>query len=108
MKNMEAAMDSENLKEELFYLTGFMLTSALGLYHEPADYGIYRLLDAAGRLLTIMEAHGLADDFMLGLSQEIEEEKAGSMDSDRQKETISRLVKKYSDELQRRLTIENQ
>lgn len=100
-------MDTETLKEDLFFLIGFILTSMHGLYHEPAEYGINRLLDAGGRLLSIMEAHGLSDDFLRKLGLEIEEEKEGSMDSDRQKDTISRLAMEYTEELQRRLSIKN-
>jgi hypothetical protein len=98
-------MDTETLREDLFFLIGFILSSMHGLYHEPADYGIYRLLDAGGRLLSIMETHGLSDDFLRKLGQEIDEEKSGSMDSDRQKDTISRLVMEYTEELQRRLSM---
>jgi len=100
-------MDTETLREDLFFLIGFILTSMHGLYHEPAEYGIYRLLDAGGRLLSIMEAHGLSDYFLRKLGQEIEEEKEGSMDSDRQKDTISRLAIEYTEELQRRLSMKN-
>ncbi len=96
-------MDSETLREDLFNLIGFMLSSTHGLYNEPAEYGIYRLMDATGRLLSIMDAHGLSDDFLKYLSQEIEEEITGSMDNDRQKETISRITLQYAAELQRRL-----
>ncbi len=61
----------------------------------------------AGRLLSILETHGLSDDFLRKLGQEIAEEKAESTDSDRQKATISRLALEYTTELQRRLSIDN-
>jgi hypothetical protein len=96
-------MDSEALKQDLFYLIGYLLSSAHGLYHEPGEYGIYRLMDAAGRLVGIMAAQGLADDFLLKLGEEIDQEKTASMDDDRQKATIERLAMEYSKELQRRL-----
>jgi len=96
-------MDTDGLQEDVFYLIGFILTSMHGLYHEPTEYGIYRLLDVAGRLLSIMEEHDLSDDFMRKLSEEIEEEKAGCMDSDRQKATIMQLAQEYAEELQNRL-----
>jgi hypothetical protein len=96
-------MDPEKLREDLFFLTGFILTSMQGLYHEPAEYGIYRLLDVGGRLLSIIEMHGLSDDFLRKMGQEIEAEKARCMDEDRQKATISRLASEYAAELQRRL-----
>ena len=96
-------METDSLREDLFYLAGFLLTSACGLYHEPGEYGIYRLMDAAGRLLTTLESHGLSDAFLQHLSEELETEKADSMDSDRQQATLNRIVMEYSEELQRRL-----
>jgi hypothetical protein len=98
-------MNTAKLKEDVFLLIGFILTSMHGLYHEPAEYGIYRLLDVSGRLISIIETHGLSDEFLRKLGQEIEEEKAESVDSDRLKATISRLAMEYSAELQRRLSI---
>jgi len=96
-------MDTDALREDLFFLVGYILTSVHGLYHEPAEYGIYRLLEAGRRLLSIMEAHGLSEDYLRRLCEEIEEEQSGSMDDERQKETISRLALEYAQELQRRL-----
>ncbi len=96
-------MDTDGLREDIFYLLGFILTSMHGLYHEPPEYGIYRLMDVGGRLLSIMEMHGLSDDYMRKLSEEIEEEKAGCMDTDRQKATIDRLAHAYAVELQQRI-----
>ncbi len=96
-------MDPESLKDDLFALAGYLLTSAAGLYHEPGEYGIYRLLDAAGRLLAIMQTHGLSDEFIDHLGQEIAEEKASSMDHDRQEATVNRVVMEYTDQLQHHL-----
>jgi hypothetical protein len=100
---MESRMDNHQLQEDLFYLVGFLLSSAHGLYSEPAEYGVFRLMDTAGRLLEIMERHGLSDEFLQRLQGEIDEEKSGSMDDDRQKETINELVVEYTQELQRRI-----
>lgn len=100
-------MDTDKLRDDVFLLIGFILTSMQGLYHEPAEYGIYRLLDVGGRLLSILESHGLSDEFLRKLGQEIEDEKAESTDSDRQKATIFHLASEYTTELQHRLSIEN-
>jgi len=49
-------MDEARFQEEMFNLAAFMVTSARGLYDEPADYGPFRLVDTAGRLLAALEA----------------------------------------------------
>ena len=96
-------MDAEALRHELFFLVGYMITSARGLYDEPADYGVFRLLDAAGRLLGIMEPLELLDPFMLDLKRSIDEEREENMDSDRQRERLDAMVLKIAEELQRRV-----
>lgn len=96
-------MHIDELKEELFNLTAYMITSARGLYDEPADYGIFRLLDSAGRLLAIMESQGLSDPFLAELRQSVDEEREGNMDPDRQGERLDQLVLKLAEELLNRL-----
>ncbi len=88
---MNASADS-GLKEELFYLVAYMLTSAQGLYEEPAEYGIFRLLDSAGRLLAILEAHGLWDDSLAHLKQTVDQARTGSMDGERQRTLLQAAV----------------
>ncbi len=100
---MPRNMDEQTLKDDLFYLAGYLLTSAAGLYHEPGEYGIHRLLDAANRLLGTMQAHGLSDPFLERLRDEVEEEMASSMDAERQQATIERLVMEYTDQVERRI-----
>lgn len=73
-------MNPERLREDLTLLVGYLLTSACGLYDEPAGYGPFRLLDAAGRLLEIMEAADLGDPFLSELRQVIEEHRFGQTD----------------------------
>lgn len=80
----------DDLKEDLFYLIGYLVTSARGLYDEPPEYGIFRLIDATTRLLKIMDDCGLADEFLIHFNHMLEEEIAGSMDDTRQKETLDR------------------
>jgi hypothetical protein len=97
-------MDKAVLQEELFHLTAYLITSARGLYEEPADYGVFRLLDAAGRLLEIMEDNGLLDDPFLGeLKQMVDEERAGSMDDERQRQSLDEMVQRIAAEMRRRL-----
>jgi len=97
-------MNQDELKEELFNLTAYMITSARGLYDEPADYGIFRLLDSSGRLLAIMESMGWMDPFLTGLRQAIDEEREGNMDEERQQDRLDQLIMRLADEMQNRLS----
>ena len=97
-------MNQDDLKEELFNLTAYMITSARGLYDEPADYGIFRLLDSSGRLLAIMESLGFMDAFLTSLKQAVDEEREGSMDGERQGERLDQLVMGLAEEMQKRLS----
>ena len=100
-------MNSDNqhdLKDDFFYLITYLITSARGLLDEPAEYGIYRLLETAGRLMEVMEANQLMDDpFLKDLKNRISDEMAGSMDSQRQRETLDDLLEIVSTEMTRRL-----
>lgn len=97
-------MDKQVLQEELFHLIAYMVTSARGLYAEPADYGIFRLLDTAGRLLEIMESNDLLNDpFLADLKRLIDEEREGSMDSERQRQRLDEMVQAVATEMRRRL-----
>ncbi len=97
-------MDKETLQEELFHLIVYILTSARGLYEEPADYGIFRLLDTAGRLLEIMEnGELLTDPFLVELKRLVDEEREGSMDDKRQRQHLDEMVQAIAAEMRRRL-----
>ncbi len=63
----------EGLSEELFELLSFMISSAQGLFEEPQSYGPLRLLEAAKRLVEIMEKHGLAGEAERRIRSLIEE-----------------------------------
>ncbi len=95
-------MESKELKNELLLLVSFMITSARGLYDEPENYGTFRLIDAAGRLLAIMESAGMSDVFISALRQQVDEERESSMDDDAQKMNLDRMVLKIARELQNR------
>ena len=97
-------MDSQILdpQEEYFNLIAYMITSARNLYDEPPDYGAFRLLDAAGRLLEILGASGELDPFLARLKEEIDAERQGSMDDARQRQNLERWVMTLANELRRR------
>jgi len=97
-------MEMDKLNDEFFNLVAYMVTSARGLIDEPSDYGIFRLLDSSGRLLAIMEAGGTLDPFLTHLKEEIDQEREGSMDEDRQREHLDQLVVEIAHELQNRLS----
>jgi hypothetical protein len=80
-----------------------MITSARGLYDEPTDYGIFRLLDSSGRLLAIMESQGFLDLFLADLKKMVDEEREGNMDYEGQRERLDKAVLNIARELQTRL-----
>jgi hypothetical protein len=73
---------TEDLRDELLLLVGFMLTSARGLVEEPKSYGPSRLLDAAGRVLDTMEEHGMLDQSLQEIKAQIDDERFGPMDDE--------------------------
>jgi len=73
---------TEDLREDLTLLVGFMLTSAHGLVTEPKSYGPARLLDAGGRVLDIMDEQGMLDDSLKEIKAEIDRERFGPMDDE--------------------------
>ena len=96
-------MNDGLLRQDLFLLVGYLLTSAHGLYDEPAGYGPLRLLDAAGRLLTLMEAHGLADPFLIQLERDIEAGRFGHSSDQELRATINEICLQYAAELKQRV-----
>ena len=95
-------MDENDLKNELFYLAAYMVTSARGLYDEPADYGIFRLVDTAGRLLAIMEAQGLHDSFTNRLKEGLDEVRTGGMDEEAKRKRLDEMILEIAREMQTR------
>jgi hypothetical protein len=96
-------MNTDELHEDLVNLVGYLLTSAHGLYDEPADYGPFRLLDAAGELLTIMEAAKLSDAFLIQLRQDIDEKRFGSSDDQALRTFLDQACLQYAAELKKRI-----
>ena len=95
-------MGIAELKNDLFYLISYIVSSARGLYDEPADYGTFRLIDSAGRLLAIMETHGLDDPFTARLRQSLDEEREGNMDNETQREHLDQMILDIVQEMQNR------
>jgi len=73
---------TDDLRDEMLLLVGFMLTSAHGLVDEPQSYGPARLLEAAGRLLDMMEEQGMLDDSLKQIKGIIDNERFGPMDEE--------------------------
>jgi hypothetical protein len=73
-------MSEKELRGDLFNLVGFLLTSAYGLYDEPAGYGPRRLMDAARQLLSIMETADLSDPYLMELRQALDGQRYGKGD----------------------------
>jgi len=96
-------MESADMNAELFHLIAYMITSARGLYDEPPDYGTFRLLDASGRLLEIMESSGRLDPFLTRLKEEVDKERESEMDDARQRQRLDRVVVEIAHEMQQRL-----
>jgi hypothetical protein len=72
------------LDEGLFELIGYLLTSARGLFDEPAEYGPFRLVEAASRLSGLLAEGGGRHEGSLRLMQRTIDEGKLSMMTDPQ------------------------
>lgn len=61
------------LKDRLFELVCFLITSARGLYGEPETYGPLRLTMGASQLLHTMEEAGLSDEALGAIASKIDD-----------------------------------
>ena len=91
--------NTEPLRDELLLLVGFLLTSAHGLLDEPQSYGPTRLLDAAGRVLDMMDEQGLIDDSLRGIKAQIDEERFGPMDEEGFPDRLDQLALRWTESL---------
>lgn len=87
------------MRDDLLLLLGYLLTSARGLADEPKSYGPFRLLDAAGRLLEIMEEHGMGDDFTKRALEQIDEVRFGPDDDEKLLELADQLSREFAEYL---------
>lgn len=93
----------EALKNDLFLLLGYLITSACGLYDEPQGYGPFRLMDASGRLLTILNTHWLSDPFLEDLEKAIEKERFGVSTDEQLRAFLDQCALKYTQEMMGRM-----
>ncbi len=63
----------ELVKDPHFKVLSFLITSARGCVDEPKLYGPLRLIDAAARLIDVMEAEGKVNDDLRRLRDLIRE-----------------------------------
>lgn len=90
-------MSSKTLSDELLLLVGFLLTSACGLVDEPKTYGPSRLLDAAGRVLAMMDEQGMLDGSLREIRAEIDRELSASMDEERLLAKLDELALRWTE-----------
>jgi hypothetical protein len=89
----------DGLKDELLLLVGFLLTSAHGLVDEPKSYGPARLLEAAGRVLEMMDQQGLIDDSVRGIKDEIDQERFGPMEEEGFPARLDQLALRWTESI---------
>jgi len=65
-------MDRVKLEERVFELVGYMVTSGRNLLNETPLYGPFRLVDAASRLILILEEEGVESDRLQAMRTEID------------------------------------
>ena len=97
-------MSEKELRGDLFNLVGFLLTSACGLYDEPAGYGPRRLMDAARQLLSIMETADLSDPYLMEIRQALDGERFGNSDDQALRDFLDRACLGHAAELKQRVT----
>lgn len=61
--------------KEIFALICYMVTSARNLVRETKMYGPFRLIDACGRLIGILEQMGTSSEFLSKVKAQIETNK---------------------------------
>jgi hypothetical protein len=90
---------TDDLTNDLLLLVGFLLTSAHGLVDEPKSYGPTRLLDAAGRVLEMMDQQGMLDDSLREIRAEIDRELSASMDQERLLAKLDELALRWTESI---------
>ena len=65
-------MNRVKLEERVFELVGYMVTSGRNLLNETPLYGPFRLVDAASRLILILEEEGVESDRLQAMRTEID------------------------------------
>jgi len=65
-------MNRVKLEERVFELVGYMVTSGRNLLNETPLYGPFRLVDAASRLISMLEEEGVVSDRLHAMRTEID------------------------------------
>jgi len=65
-------MTDRPVEATLFELVGYMVTSARNLLDETPLYGPFRLVDAASRLVSILESQGMGSDRLRAMREAID------------------------------------
>ena len=74
--------NKDELEQEFFELTCYMVTSARNLIQENKLYGPFRLVDAVSRLIDILQKHDLRSPRLEAIQKLINESKYTVMESD--------------------------
>ncbi|MFD7548743.1 DUF6092 family protein [Streptomyces sp. NPDC059578] len=65
--------------EELLLLAAYLLSSGRGLLDEPQQYGPFRCIDAARRVLVMLRDRGVAHEELASVQQQLEDFMCGPM-----------------------------
>ncbi|MFW5904511.1 MAG: DUF6092 family protein [Candidatus Saliniplasma sp.] len=95
-------MNKDDDKPMFFDLLCYMSSSAKGLVDEPKLYGPLRLLESMERIIDVLEANDMSDEFYSKLKQEIKENKYTVMQDEEEfiesiDEIVAMLAKKEMD-----------
>lgn len=96
-------MSDDRLTDELLVLVGFLFTSARGLVDEPKAYGPTRLLDAASRLLAVMDEHDMLGDSLRAVKTEIDYQLSGPWDEEELLGGLDELALRWTQLIAQRL-----
>jgi len=93
-------MDKDVLERKVFDLVGYMATSGRNLLDETPLYGPFRLVDAASRLIEILEQEGIASSRLSTLRERIDAGKYTVMvDADRFAKYLDEVVEAVVDHM---------
>jgi len=85
-------MDKESFEEEIFELVSYMAVSSRNLLEEPARYGPFRLVDAASRLIDILEEAEMSSPRLAAVRDKIETGKYSAMGTEEEFEDFLESV----------------
>jgi len=92
----------DKLKNDSFNLLAFLVTSARNCVEEPKLYGSLRLIDAASRLIEILEEVNMADEFFVEVGRRINEAKSLMDDKGEFTDFLDVLILDFVDRLKKR------